>query len=56
MMALPSTNPEAAPTVAKTKRQRKAPAAPKEKKVSAIDAAAKVLADASPASGKEVLA
>ena len=35
----------AAPTTAKPKRQRKAPAEPKEKKVSALDAAAKVLAE-----------
>jgi hypothetical protein len=37
---------EAAPPVAKPKRQRKAPAEPKEKKLSAIDAAAKVLQEA----------
>jgi hypothetical protein len=35
-----------AATAAKPKRQRKAPAEPKEKKVSALDAAAKVLAEA----------
>jgi hypothetical protein len=39
----PPTEPE--PTPAKPKRQRKAPAAPTEKKVSALDAAAKVLAE-----------
>jgi hypothetical protein len=37
---------EAAPPVAKPKRQRKAPAEPKEKKLSAIDAAARVLQEA----------
>jgi hypothetical protein len=37
---------EATPPVAKPKRQRKAPAEPKEKKLSAIDAAVKVLQEA----------
>jgi outer membrane biosynthesis protein TonB len=37
---------EAAPPVVKAKRQRKAPKEPKEKKLSAIDAAAKVLQEA----------
>jgi hypothetical protein len=41
--ANPST--DAAPTTAKPKRQRKTPAGPTEKKVSALDAAAKMLAE-----------
>jgi HB1, ASXL, restriction endonuclease HTH domain len=42
----PGADTEAAPTQPKPKRQRKTPALPKEKKVSALDAAAKVLAEA----------
>jgi HB1, ASXL, restriction endonuclease HTH domain len=50
-----STEPEQ--STAKPKRQRKAPAEPKEKKVSALDAAAKVLAEeARPLSCKELIA
>jgi hypothetical protein len=41
----PRSDAEAAPTTAKPKRHRKEPAQPKEKKVSALDAAAKVLAE-----------
>jgi hypothetical protein len=41
----PATPGESAPAAPKPKRQRQAPAEPKEKKVSALDAAAKVLAE-----------
>jgi HB1, ASXL, restriction endonuclease HTH domain len=55
--ATSSTDAEAAPLAAKPKRQRKAPAAPKEKKVSALDAAAKVLAEEGrPMTCKELIA
>jgi hypothetical protein len=47
--ATPSTDAEATPPAAKPQRQRKTPAEPKEKKLSALDAAAKVLAEASQA-------
>ena len=53
----PSTDAEAAPTSAKPKRERKAPSEPKEKKVSALDAAAKVLAEeVRPMTCKELIA
>jgi HB1, ASXL, restriction endonuclease HTH domain len=52
-----STDAEVTPTPAKPKRQRKAAAEPKEKKVSALDAAARVLAEeARPMSCKELIA
>ena len=55
--ATPSSDAEAAPTTAKPKRQRKAPAEPKEKKVSALDAAAQVLAEEGrPMTCKELIA
>jgi hypothetical protein len=55
--ATPSADAEAAPLATKPKRQRKAPAAPKEKKFSALDAAAKVLAEeARPMNCKEMIA
>jgi hypothetical protein len=41
----PAAASEPTPTASKPKRQRKAPAEPQEKKLSAIDAAAKVLAE-----------
>ena len=41
----PAAGSEATPAAAKPKRQRKAPATPQEKKLSAIDAAAKVLGE-----------
>ena len=54
--ATPSTEGAGASN-AKPKRQRKAPAAPKEKKVSALDAAAKVLAEEGrPMTCKELIA
>jgi hypothetical protein len=57
VQATPSSDAEAAPTTAKPKRQRKAPAEPKEKKVSALDAAAQVLAEeARPMTCKEMIA
>jgi hypothetical protein len=43
--AVPATDGEPSPAAAKPKRQRKAPAEPKKKKLSALDAAAKVLAE-----------
>jgi hypothetical protein len=43
--AAPAGTGAPAPTAAKPKRQRKAPAAPKEKKVSCLDAAAHILAE-----------
>jgi hypothetical protein len=55
--ATPGSEAEAAPTTAKPKRQRKAPAEPKEKKVSALDAAARVLAEEGrPMTCKELIA
>jgi hypothetical protein len=42
----PATTTAAAPTAAKPKRQRNAPAQPTEKKLSALEAAARVLAEA----------
>ncbi|HEY7159187.1 MAG TPA: HTH domain-containing protein [Gemmataceae bacterium] len=44
--AAPTTPDATAETVVPSKRRRKTPAAPKEKKLSALDAAAKVLAEA----------
>jgi hypothetical protein len=55
--ATPSSAAEAAPTTTKPKRQRQAPAEPKEKKVSALDAAAQVLAEEDrPMTCKELIA